>query len=212
MGTPLLVPPARRAPAAGPPLFPPSGMPVPDDSALLPRIRAGDRDAFEALFRAHYPDLCRFAASRVGSPDAAEDVVQEVFFRVWSRRAEWEVTGSVRAYLYGAVCNRALNLLEQRETHRRGHERAGREGSAPGMGEAQPAADERLQAEESAAEVRRAVAALPERAREVVTLRWQHGLRYAEIAGIMGISVKGVENQLARSLRALREHLHEGTA
>src|SRR2546426_11153144 len=63
------------------------------------RIRAGDEAAFEAMFRTHYDGLCRYVAGYLGSRDAAEDVVQGVFARIWDDRAHW-VVGDLQRYLY----------------------------------------------------------------------------------------------------------------
>jgi len=172
-----------------------------EDRERAERIRRGDAGAFEALFREHHPGLCRFAEGYVRDPAVAEELVQDVFFELWRGRAGWELRTTLRAYLYGAVRNRALNHLK----------RAGRERGwlARLRGEGDPAdpspSPERAAAEsEAAAAVARAIARLPARARMVVELRWQHGLRHGEIAEVMGISVKGVENQLGRALKALR--------
>ncbi|MEP6494882.1 MAG: sigma-70 family RNA polymerase sigma factor [bacterium] len=69
----------------------------------------GDDVAFESLFRAHYAELCRFAYQYVRSSEAAEDLVQDVFAGLWAARETVTVTTSVRAYLYAAVRNRAIN-------------------------------------------------------------------------------------------------------
>src|SRR5213596_1993962 len=69
---------------------------------LPQRIREGDEAAFEAMFRTHYDGLCRYVAGYLGSRDAAEDVVQAVFARIWDDRAHW-VVGELQPYLYAAV-------------------------------------------------------------------------------------------------------------
>ena len=66
------------------------------------RIRDGDEAAFEAMFRTHYDGLCRYVAGYLGSRDAAEDVVQGVFARIWDDRAHW-VVGDLQHYLYAAA-------------------------------------------------------------------------------------------------------------
>ncbi|MEJ7811523.1 MAG: RNA polymerase sigma-70 factor [Gemmatimonadaceae bacterium] len=169
-----------------------------------------DDAAFEALFRAHYAPLCEFVYGYVGVREAAEELVQDVFFGVWTRRERWEPSDSARAYLYGAARNRALNHLRNARATRHRDERAGAEEAAPAMGAPAPDAAARIEREETAAAVRRAIAALPERARLAVTLRWEHGLRYAEVAEVMGISTKGVERLLTRAMTALRAGLGEG--
>ncbi len=82
---------------------------VPPDAELVARIRAGDEGGCEALYVAHHGPLWRFAYGYVRSAEIAEELVQEVFLALWRNRADWEVSGSVRAWLYGAVRNRALN-------------------------------------------------------------------------------------------------------
>jgi RNA polymerase sigma-70 factor (ECF subfamily) len=95
-------------PEDGPPAHGPG-----QDAAWLERIRAGDPGAFEALFREHYHGLCLFAARLVASDAVAEELVQDVLLRVWQQRERWTVTGSVAAYLYGAVRNQALGHLRR---------------------------------------------------------------------------------------------------
>jgi RNA polymerase sigma-70 factor (ECF subfamily) len=175
------------------------------DISWVERIRAGDEHAFEAMFRQYHEQLCRFTAALVRSPEAAEEIVQEVFLNIWSNRHAWQVRSGITAYLYGAARNRALNHLEHLRVERAHEERALHEQDiAPGGA---PPADETLLREQTAAIVRRAIELLPERARLAVILRWQHQLRHAEIAEVMGISVKGVEHQLSRALDMLRRHL-----
>ena len=68
------------------------------------------------MFEAYFPRLCRFAAQYVDSENRARDVVQEVFLQLWERRRKWTVRSSLKAYLYQAVRNRALNRVRQKNT------------------------------------------------------------------------------------------------
>ena len=179
--------------------------PLSDRPDAFARIRAGDRSAFEALFREHYAGLCEFVYRYVQSREAAEDVTQEVFLNVWSRRDALDARESVRAYLYGAARNRALNSIEHQRVEQRWAERAVHEHeSAPS-----PADSDEGEVAQKVATVQTAIDRLPERARLAITLRWHHGLKYSEIASVMGISVKGVENQLGRAMGMLREILKD---
>lgn len=158
------------------------------------------RKEFEKLFKAHYAALVTFAAGMVGSADAAEDLVQEVFIAIWRRRAEMPPDKVARAYLYKAVRHRALNALR--------HDRIAREsaGSIEHSFVGVSAEDDLIHDETESA-VRAAISRLPERARLMFTLSRDEGLTYAEIAGVTGVSVKTVETQMGRALRALRESL-----
>ena len=169
---------------------------------VVARIRAGDERALEMVFRAHYVALCEFACRYVREHAVAEDLVQDLFAELWARRASWRLTGSLRAYLYSAVRNRALNL-RKRQAVERDWERDEAETPSP-LHRSPERPDDALEQRDLRAHVRAALESLPERCRIVMHLRWRDQLRHAEIAAIMGISVKGVEMQLSRGLRALR--------
>jgi RNA polymerase sigma-70 factor (ECF subfamily) len=170
-------------------------------------IRAGDEQAFAALFLAHYDSLCEFVDSYLHAPDMAEEVVQSVFLRIWENRDSWDPRGSARAFLFASCRNHALDLLRHEQIVARSAE----EHADLGLGRWSVArmADADLEAAELADRLRIVVAGLPERRRLVVVLRWQHQLSNGEIARILGISVKGVEIQFSRALADLRRQLGE---
>ena len=173
---------------------------------LARRIRAGDERAFEELFRSQFAGLCRFAFRYLHDAPAAEDLVQQLFADLWSDRSRIDLRGSVRAYLFAAVRNRALNVRK----HHLVEQDWERNEALPEVRElhrAPPSADEALDIGERDARLHAAIAALPERCRLVMQLRWREQLSYAEIAVVMGVSVKGVEIQLSRGMQALRQRL-----
>ena len=164
-------------------------------------IRRGDAAAFERLFRSHYEPLCRFAERYVDDSAIAEELVQDLFTQIWVDRARWPAPLNVRAYLFTAVRNRALNLGQRRRVE------ADWIAAESVAGEELPGGDDepsRIESVESKSRLNRAIGALPERCRMVMHLRWRDQLSHADIAQVMGISVKGVEAQLARGLRSLR--------
>ena len=171
------------------------------EQEFLARLRAGDDDAFDALFRAHYAPLVGLAEGMLRQRAVAEEVVQDVLLELWRRRESLTLEESLRAYLFRSVRNRALNHLRHEKVERRG------EPFAAGEPSSLPSAQAALEEAEIDAAVREAVGALPERCREVFELSRVRGLRYAEIAETMGISVKTVEAQMGKALRMLRERL-----
>ncbi len=186
------------------------------EGEIADRIRAGDPAALEAAFLAWYEPLYRYAYSLIGTREAAEEVVQDVFYAVWARHATLPVAGdgtTLRAYLYAAVRNRAGNRLRHEHVVRAADDRSARDvvgegnDSIPGMGTPPHAADDVMLAAERAAAVRAALSMLPARHREVLTLRADHGLTYPEIASALGISVKTVEAHVSRAFRTLRRRL-----
>jgi RNA polymerase sigma factor (sigma-70 family) len=169
---------------------------------------AGD-DAFRRAFEAHADALRRYASRFVHSRDTVEDLLQDVFWRVWRH---WRRVGGgahVRAYLFTAMRTRALDHVARSGADRRARARYGLlalEGSADaertdGEGEDDP----------PAGQVERAVLAvlegMPPRQREVAALRLTAGMSTAAIADRLGISPRTVEVHIARATRALRAQL-----
>jgi RNA polymerase sigma-70 factor (ECF subfamily) len=180
---------------------------APLDSDLIERIRAGDEDAFEQLFRRYYRELCLYAARIDGSLGTGEEIVQEVFFRIWTHRDRLIVTSSLAGYLYTAVRNYALNQRARAQTESR--YRAAQLLEALATPTESPQADEALRTAEMASAIDRAIAQLPPRCRQAFVLRRQHHLSYAEIARIMQIAPKTVEIQIGNALKVLRRELED---
>lgn len=181
--------------------------PVSLDDELVPRIRAGDEEAFDALVRRHYNGLCVFAARMTKSDATAEEIVQEVMLRIWRQHEQWSVTGSVAAYLYAAVRNMALNHSRRERLLRRWQEEVGARGDASAAMGRVPQADEGTRATELADALARAVEKLPPRCRQVFILRRQHHMSVIEVARVMQIAPKTVEIQMGIALKALRRAL-----
>ncbi|MGH7719264.1 MAG: RNA polymerase sigma-70 factor [Gemmatimonadaceae bacterium] len=175
------------------------------ESSFVDAIRAGDETAFEALFRAYYVGLLRVALGYVRERGAAEDLVHDVLFRIWEQRAQWDVRDALPAYLYGAVRNRSLDYLRHQRVERRWRERVvARVLPIADIVQHPEQADAGVELNELDAAITRAVDRLPERCRQVFILNRQHGLTYAEVGRVMGISPKTVHVQMGRALKALR--------
>jgi RNA polymerase sigma-19 factor, ECF subfamily len=167
------------------------------------RIRSGDETAFEAMFRAHYDGLCRYVAQYLGSRDAAEDVVQGVFARIWEARAHW-VVGDLQHYLYAAVRRRAIGQFRRAAVRRRAAPLLAFEGAGP---TAVTPADAEFEAQELRRRLERALATLPPRTRAAFVLSRGQGLSYREVASRMAISPKTIGVHISRALTVLRKAL-----
>lgn len=173
------------------------------DRELQERIRAGDESAFDTIFRAHYPHLVRMADSVLRETARAEEVAQEVMLELWRRRETLQVEQSFRAYLLRSTRNRALNQVRhQRVVEREAAIAAIDPRSAPS------AEDEMLGTELEDA-VRSAIDRLPDKTREIFQLSRYQGLKYAEIAVALDISVKTVEKRMGQALAELRNRLSQ---
>ena len=171
------------------------------DTELLERLRRGDTSAFDVIFRTWYGPLVGTAERMLRDRAVAEELVQDVMLELWRRRETLSSDGSAQAYLFQATRNRVLNHLRHLKIEQRS------EPEVRGESSSNPPADAALVQQELSTAVQRAVQALPDRCREVFELSRVHGLKYAEIAHALGISVKTVEAQMGKALRTLRERL-----
>ncbi len=172
---------------------------------VLSRLRDGDREAFEVVFRHFHPGLVGLARRYSDSTDAAEDVVQEVFLALWKRRAEAPAEhGPLTAWLLRSVRNRCLNVIRHRRVIHSWAERAAREAELPD-GPPTPGTEEGLSDIER--QVREAIADLPDRTREIFLLSRDEGRSYRQIAEQLDISIKTVETLMGRALKTLRARL-----
>ena len=164
------------------------------------RLRADDAAALDELLATTWEPLVRFLARFVDGTDAAEDIAQRAFVRLWEERATLSVEGSVRAFVYRTARNLALNERRDRRTHLR--LLAGNEGV--GLAAFPQSPLELLAASELQGAVTAAIDALPPRRREIFILARYHDMSYAEIAGVMEISAQTVANQMSAALATLR--------
>ncbi|HET9425038.1 MAG TPA: RNA polymerase sigma-70 factor [Gemmatimonadaceae bacterium] len=172
-----------------------------DERELLFRLRQGDDAAYEAIFRQWYAPLVAMGAALLRDRGPAEEVVQDVMLELWRRRESLTFETSLRAYLFQATRNRALNVLRRQRVETRGESTI-----VAGMPTPEAADSEARESELNVA-IQSAIAGLPDRCREVFELSRIRGLKYTEIASELGISVKTVEAQMGKALRIMREKL-----
>lgn len=156
---------------------------------------------FEILFNTYYNNLCAYANNFLKDVDAAEEVAQEVLFKVWTNRDSIVFTNSVQSYLFRAVRNASLNLLKHiniREDYKSQNEY-----------EMEPSlsSEDEMIVSELDVKIREAIDKLPMERKRVFIMSRYDGLKYAEIAQKLNISVSTVENQMVKALKFLREEL-----
>ncbi|GAB2478385.1 RNA polymerase sigma factor [Jatrophihabitans fulvus] len=163
------------------------------------RTDTGDPWRFDELYRQQWWPMLRVAVGLVDQTSAAEDVVQDAFAALHRHWHRLDDRGAAIGYLRTSVVNGARSVLRRRMTARK-HLRVVRDDGTP-------AADESTMLSAEHEMVRQALAGLPDRQREVLTLRYLADLPDADIATATGLSEAGVRSASSRGLAALRSTL-----
>lgn len=178
----------------------------PDDDVLMTRTAQGEEAAFRLLVRRWEGDVLAFLIHMLGSREEAEDLLQDTFVKVFRQAGRYRPEGRFRSWLLRIAGNLARSRLRRRKILRwlpfdpAEHDLAGQD----------PLPDAEVESRESAAVLREALDALPQRQREALVLHRFQGLKYRETAEVMGTTVPGVESLIQRALATLRARLDEG--
>lgn len=161
-----------------------------DDAYLVGAARDGDLDAFEALVRRHQGPVFRLALRMTGSRADAEDAAQDTFVQAWRSLHLYRGDATFRVWLARITTNRCLDVVAtRRPTSELPTEFADEAGDAGARAEEH----ERLRA------LTQAILALPPDARAALVLREFQGLSYAEVAGVLDVSVAAVKGRIHRA-------------
>ena len=172
------------------------------EAALLRRIAAKDRRAFEALYHAYYRRLFAYLFKTIRRPDLSEEVLDDVMLAVWTGAAGFDGRSRPSTWIFGIAYHKALKALARQERHRTESEEPDAEEPMTGEGP-----EGLLARREMADLLERALRALPLEQRTVVELTYYHGFSYQEIAEIMGCPVNTVKTRMFHARRRLRELL-----
>ncbi|MEX2397135.1 MAG: RNA polymerase sigma-70 factor [Balneolales bacterium] len=174
---------------------------------LILEICNGNEKAYEELYFEYYYQLCRFAESITKCSELARDIVQEVFLNIWVKRKSWEVKHSLKAYLYQAVRNQALNMVEQQGARHGLSVRLKEEFDMQSKATAEEGDDPASKLPGLINQIWELVEEMPDQRKMVFVLHRKHGLSYLEISEVMGIARKTVENHMGKVFQELREKL-----
>jgi RNA polymerase sigma-70 factor, ECF subfamily len=156
---------------------------------------------FEKLFRQHNNDLCNLAYNLVRDKDAAKDIVQEVFLKLWKNREQVSFGDQIKHYLFKATSHSALNHLRFNKKMIR------MEDDAKLLNIEASAHSQEVGYQELELRVRLAIDRLPPKCKTIYLLSRQEGLKYQQIADTLDLSLKTVENQMGIALEKLRHDL-----
>jgi RNA polymerase sigma-70 factor (ECF subfamily) len=168
--------------------------------SLAPRGEA----AFEQLFKTHFRGLHAYAITILKDERMGEEIVQNVFYKLWEKRELIEIESSPKAYLYKAVYHDCLNHLKHKKV-RSAHAMHVVRHSNEGVEDT----SNKLLQSELTSHIHTAMNELPEQCRAIFHMSRFEGLKYQEIADVMGLSVKTIENQMGKALRLMRQKLVE---
>lgn len=174
------------------------------DSEKIRRIRQGDKQEFEKLFRSSYVSLVRYAKRILKDHDTAEEIVQDLFFKLWQDRGQLTIESSLNGYLFRAVHNRSLHFIEHQKVIDRhaGEIAASADQTAESVTEA-------IYYSELQSKVAKVLEQLPERCSVIFRMSRFEGLKYNEIAEKLSVSLKTVEANMGKALKEFRKALAE---
>ena len=178
------------------------------DIDLMRRTAAGDRDAFETLYRTHHATVDRFARLRTGSTTTAEDIVQEVFLALMRDASRYDpARASLTTYLYGSARHHTRRRLLRDRLLVRLDDQA--DLCLPSA--SATVADDLIK-QRDVQHLRRAIVRLPARYREVIVLCDLQDVSYADAAQALGCAVGTIRSRLHRARHLLADKLQRGLA
>ena len=165
------------------------------------RLQSSDQRAFSELFEAMHPALLGYAWRFTSDKEAARDVVQDAFTKLWEIRTTVDPARSLKSLLYTIVHNLALNYRRSAQYTN---------GSFPlhDPQAVEPAADEKIDASMLGVRLQRYIQELPPRRRQAFMLSRYEGLSHEEIAQVMNLTPRTVNTHIVLALKDLRKRLH----
>lgn len=168
---------------------------------IYTKIRHGDIRAFEMLFRQYYEALCLYSNRIVDDMSVSEEIVQELFYKLWKDRHSIKIRLSVKSYLYGAVRNQSLQYLEHLKVREQYHR------VTLDMDMSNPTPLDVLEYNELKRQYESVLENLPKRRREIFQMSRIEGKSYEQIARELSLSVKTIEAEISKTLQTLRKNI-----
>lgn len=176
-----------------------------DFAALCRRLKASDREAFGRVFRALHDALFRYVRSLTKTSAVASDITQDVFVSLWEARERLDPSRSLEAYIYRMARNRVYNHQRDKRTH------AAKQVQMQVLhaldAQRPPLPDAVLHSDMLESNIKAWIEDLPERQREAFVLSRFNDLSHHEIAAIMDVSPRTVNNHIVGALKTLRAHV-----
>ena len=181
-------------------------MPSKTNRVKSSKQQLNEEQEFELIFRRYYVRLCGFANKFIANTAEAEEIVQEVFLNIWDKKDRLKLDDEIKPYLFKSVQNLCFNFIEHQKVVDNYY-------SVIEVVYNNKKEDfdsyESVLFTEFQAKVDEAIDSLPEECRKIFKMSREDGLKYAEIADKLGLSVKTVETQMSRALSKLKTELKD---
>lgn len=170
----------------------------------IQQLKAGDEKIYRDIFNAFYAPLCQYALIYLNQTSIAEEVVHNLFIKLWENKADLEIRTSFKSYLFRSVRNQCLNHLRNQKS---------RAISVDSLEEVEDelleeiSIYEEMDMPELKATIKSAIDDLPPKCRQIFLMSRESELTYTQIAEELSVSKKTVENQMGIALKRLKEKL-----
>lgn len=179
------------------------------DNVIKSGIKRGDKKCFRLLYQRYYSGLCQFAFQYTGRIDVAEEIVQDIFMKLWEGHEKYNIEGSIQSYLYGSVRNGSLNYLNRLILERKcNNETAAHIHRTIAYFQiSQEDGSSILIDKEFEKSFKKALESLPKKCREIFLLNRKEGLSHSEIADKLGLSRNTIQRQMSIAIEKLYKML-----
>ena len=175
-------------------------MGVIEDKILVRRLRSGDKDAFRLLYERYYPLFISFANRMLKDENMAEDLIQNVFMKVWVGRANLNENKNFRNYLLVSIRNEVYQYFRRAF-------RIDSEAPCPDIIDGSMNVETAISAKELERKIAGVIAGMPHRRREIFNMSRYEKLSNREIAQRLGLSVRTVEKHIENALSDIRKNI-----
>ncbi len=176
---------------------------------LWNRIKENDVKALEMAFNKFYGPLCLYSNQILNNEEIAQEIVSDLFLKLWEKRQYLQITQCLRAYLYRSVYNACLDYIKSSKATERSKWFEINEQINLIIGDDENDILDKLSIVEVEKDVYKAINQLPPQCREIFCLSRFERLTYSEISMKLDISVNTVKTQICRALDFLREYLKD---
>jgi RNA polymerase sigma-70 factor (family 1) len=173
-----------------------------DEEKIWKSIQQKNEEAFEYYYKLHYKIFFLAAFGYLKDARVAEEIVNDVFVRLWEAAESIQIESSLKAYIYRAVINRSLNELNKTKRDQRQQKELSR-------GSEETFEIRRMEDNELKISLYKAIDQLPVQCQKVFRLSRFEGLKQQEIADKLGISIKTVKNHITYALQQLQKVLED---